>query len=269
MLTDPFGRKITYLRISITDRCNFRCIYCMPPEGVPLKPHDQILRYEEIVEIVRTAATLGITKIRFTGGEPLVRRDIEYCIEQCNAVAGIEEVCMTTNGSLLTTEKARALKRAGLSRVNISLDTLDPGKFRELTRIGTIEDTLRGINAALETDLTPVKINMIIFADTQQREIEKMREFCSHKNLQLQTISHFSLSSYKQAHRHPADRPLACSFCNRLRLTADGYLKPCLLSDREIKVDMNNIAQSLLDATREKPKSGVSCGSRAMNQIGG
>jgi cyclic pyranopterin phosphate synthase len=271
MLKDRFGRKIDYLRISVTDKCNYRCIYCMPEEGVKLKSHDEILSFEEITAIARCAARLGIVKIRLTGGEPLVRRDIEILVEMLSRCEGINELVMTTNGSLLSREKALKLKEAGLSRVNISLDTLDGDEFKRITRRGNIEDVLAGIDAAKWAGLDPVKINMVISEATSRSQVMEMRSFCKQEGLKLQTIKQFSL--YQREERIDSsftfDRPKPCSLCNKIRLTADGFLKPCLLSNAEIKVDFSNIEESLRRAVREKPLKGTICENRMMSQIGG
>jgi len=268
-LRDSTGRAITYLRISVTDRCNYRCAYCMPPEGVALKPHVEILRYEQIIEIAQVAVSLGIRKIRLTGGEPLIKRNLEFLVAGLSAIPEVAEVCMTTNGSLLTLEKAVALKQAGLRRVNISLDTLDPDRFSAITRGGRIGDVLAGINAAVAAGLTPVKINMVVSPDTGAQEITDMRTFCADHGTVLQTISRFSLHRHTGSADHGADRPLPCEQCNRLRLTADGFLKPCLFSDDEIKVDLADIAGSFRRAVAAKPPCGQSCTTRHMSQIGG
>lgn len=270
MLIDKWGRKINYLRVSVTDKCNLRCIYCMPPEGIPLKPHSDILRYEEIEKIVSTAAELGIDKIRITGGEPLVKKNIEYLVSLIYKISGIKEINMTTNASLLTYEKASALAKAGLSRINISLDTLNPEKYSHITRGGSVGDVLNGIKAAKKAGIEPVKINMVVSENMASSEIEQMRDFCSANGLLLQTIRQFSL--YDRAERNnsiPTDRPPNCVFCNRLRLTSDGYIKPCLFSDKEIKVDFSDIRKSILTAVSAKPENGASCRNRTMSQIGG
>ena len=144
---DTCKRPISYLRISVTDRCNLRCVYCMPPEGVDWRPHDEILRYEEIEPIVRAAAELGISKIRLTGGEPLVRAGIVDLVRKCARVPGVDDLAMTTNGILLS-RYAEELAKAGLHRVNISLDTLRPERFQRITRCGNLEDVWKGIEAA-------------------------------------------------------------------------------------------------------------------------
>ncbi len=271
MLTDAFGRAITYLRISVTDRCNYRCTYCMPEADVDFLPQSLILDYEQIARIAASAGRLGITKVRLTGGEPLVRRDVERLVRLiCNGWK-FGEVCMTTNGSLLTRSKAAALKAAGLCRVNISLDTLDPATFASLTRGGELQHVLNGIDAALAAGLTPVKINMVVRPDASDEDIEDMRLFCTVNGLELQTIAKFSLAFRSQDLDGPVitDRPPGCAGCNRLRLTSDGFLKPCLFSDKEIKVDLTDIDGSFRSAVRAKPACGTHCSSRSMSQVGG
>lgn len=271
MLVDRFGRKITYLRISVTDKCNYRCIYCMPEEGIELKPAEQILSFEDMESITREAARLGVRKVRLTGGEPLVRREIEKLVPMIAGCEGVEEVCMTTNGSLLTPEMAAKLKLGGLARVNISLDTLDAAEFARITRGGDIEDVLRGIEAAKEAGLEPVKINMIISETTTRDEVETMRSFCGKRGLDLQTIKLFSLYDRdEEAGLHLSfDRPMPCSACDKIRLTADGFFKPCLFSDNEIRADLENIENSIMEAVGAKPEKGTACVNRYMGEIGG
>ncbi len=268
-MLDRFNRTINYMRISVTDRCNLRCSYCMPPEGVPLGTHGDILSYEQITQVVKAAAELGITKVRLTGGEPLVRRDIEKLVAMISAVHGIEEVCMTTNGLRLP-ELAGRLKKAGLGRVNISLDSLAESKYAAITSGGDLHEALAGIEAALSAGLTPIKINMVVFEDTEKAEIEVMQRFCEQKGASLQLINRFSLECRRSGDGPvPADRPPACEDCNRLRMTADGHLKPCLFSEDEIPVDFDNIAASILAAVGQKPENGTRCRTRLMHAIGG
>ncbi len=271
MLKDAYGRTINYLRVSVTDRCNYRCIYCMPACGVLLKSHDEIMSYESIVLVACCAGELGIEKIRLTGGEPLVRKGIEKLVEMLKTKGRFKEITMTTNGSLVTGEKAKHLKRSGLSRINISLDTLDPERFREITRGGDINDVLAGIDAARDAGLDPVKINMVVFEGTTPDEIDSMRFFCDRKGLSLQTIKLFSLYNGTDDMKfpHSFDRPPPCESCNRLRLTADGYIKPCLFSDKEIRVDLDNIETTIRKAVADKPFKGTACVNSAMCQIGG
>ena len=269
MLSDRFNRKIDYLRISVTDRCNHRCIYCMPSEVFVRKSQRDILSYEQIESVARAAAQMGVTKIRLTGGEPLVRKDIEMLVAKLAAVPGISEVCMTTNGTLLS-DMAEKLKRAGLRRVNISIDSLNPHRYRRTTRGGDLQKALAGVEAAIRARLAPIKINMVILDDTTEDDIEKMQDFCRRRRLQLQRIMQFSL--YDRAdlsRRFQTERPPQCSRCNRLRLTADGFLKPCLFSDDEVEVNFRDIAGSMREAVARKPENGTSCRKRPMSQIGG
>lgn len=167
MATDSHGRRIDYLRISVTDRCNLRCVYCMPPDGVPWKGHEEILSWEEIERFAAVAADEGISKIRLTGGEPLVRAGIVDHVRRLRAVTGIESIAITTNGTLLP-KYARELVDAGLTRVNISLDTLDPDVYSKITRGGKLEDVLAGIEAAFEAGMDPVKINVVVVRGLEQ-----------------------------------------------------------------------------------------------------
>jgi len=233
------------------------------------KSHSEILSYEQMESLVKVAAKMGMTKVRLTGGEPLVRRDIEQLVAKLAAIDGIDEVCMTTNGSLLA-DMAAKLKRSGLGRVNISIDSLDADRYRWITRGGDLRQALAGVDAAINAELIPIKINMVILDDTTEKEIEKMKAFCEQKGLQLQKIMQFSL--YDRAdlsRRFQTERPPKCSQCNRLRLTADGFLKPCLFSDDEIRVNFDDIGSSILEAVAKKPENGSSCRNRLMSQIGG
>jgi cyclic pyranopterin phosphate synthase len=160
-MRDIIGREIDYLRISITDRCNYRCVYCMPEEGVPPKTHFDILSFEEINRFVRAVLPLGVRKIRITGGEPLVRKGVIGFISNMTSIGGISDLSMTTNGSLLP-KTVSDLKNAGLDRVNISLDSLKEDRFRMITRRGRLSDVLEGIDSAIKADLTPVKINCVV-----------------------------------------------------------------------------------------------------------
>jgi cyclic pyranopterin phosphate synthase len=265
-MLDKFNREINYLRISITDKCNLRCIYCMPEEGIQLKPHKDILRYEQIEQIVRQAVELGISKIRLTGGEPLIKRDIENLIEKLAGIKGIREFCLTTNGILLA-QKAKILKQAGLTSVNISLDTLQPEKFKEITRGGNLADVLNGIDAAINEGFK-IKLNMVVLKGKNEDEIDNIRRFCLDKNIKSQLINHFSLRSNKNDENF-FDRPPKCKDCNRIRLLSDGVLKPCLHSEIEYKVNFANIRDSLEKTILSKPERGLSCNSRKMFEIGG
>lgn len=266
---DSYHRKISYLRVSVTDLCNLRCTYCMPPEGVKLKRRSEILSYEAIIEIAHEAAGLGITKIRLTGGEPLVKKDICVLVRGLKAIPGLEEVTLTTNGTLLA-PLAVPLKKAGLDRINISLDTLDPERYRSITRGGDIRDALEGIEATRAAGFRKSKINMVLVPGFNEDEVEAMAAFCAGKGLTLQRIHHYSLDDRGETGDfEDAERPYACGRCNRIRLTADGKLKPCLFSDAEIPVDLADIASGLKKAILEKPARGKNCTVRGIWEIGG
>jgi cyclic pyranopterin phosphate synthase len=320
---DPFGRSINYLRISVTDRCNLRCIYCMPPEGVPQMSHSEILSYEEIQTVVHAAAELGINKIRLTGGEPLVRAELPKLVKMLSQIEGIKELSLTTNGVLLK-NYAVELKQAGLSRVNVSLDTLKPDKFRYITRIGRLKDVLGGILAAKKAGFDPVKINTVVmrginddeildFATTTYEEgwhirfIELMpfkgvAEFVPSDELRqhigllgnLEPCTpitgngpaiYYRLAGAKGTVGFigPLTELSFCSRCNRMRLTPDGRLRPCLLGEDEIDLktplrnnaSMEELESLILKAVASKPEhhhlegGNVRLVTRKMSQIGG
>ncbi len=266
---DRYNRSITYLRISVTDRCNLRCIYCMPSQGISRREKIHFLSYEDILKIVHAAADLGILKVRLTGGEPLVRKGLGQLIQRIKAVEGVEEVTLTTNGVLLVFQ-AFELKRSGLDRVNISLDTLDPQKYRFLTRGGDLNRVLESIQAVRNAGFENTKLNMVVIPSFNDTEVNEMAQFCRNRGLQLQRINHYSLHERLDTwQRYEAERPLPCEKCNRIRLTADGKLKPCLFSDIEFPVDFNDIASSLRKAIDHKPEKGLQCTVRGNWEIGG
>ena len=285
MLIDSLGRQITYLRISVTDRCNSRCVYCMPLAGVPWKSHDEILRYEEITEIVRVMAAEGVRAVRLTGGEPLVRPNLPELVGMLAAIPGIEDISLTTNGLLLE-QQAEDLARAGLKRINVSLDTMKPELFQRITRVGSIERVMRGLDAAEKYGLTPIKINMVVMRGINEDEIIPMarlsisrpwhvrfielmplgnqqpwgdgfplpetmyypiREIRAHlETLGLETVTDKSGNGPAvEYHLHGAQGRVGmiaalgeafCGTCNRLRLTADGTIRPCLMSAEEVNL---------------------------------
>ena len=169
-MKDSYGREINYMRLSITDKCNYRCKYCMPEEGIPDLGHDQILRYEELEAIVMASVELGIHKFRLTGGEPLVRKGIVDFVKRLKSIPGVTELTMTTNGALLG-DLAKPLKAAGLDRVNISLDSLRHTRFKEITRCGDLNDVLAGINAATAAGFSPIKLNVVTMKGFNDDEI--------------------------------------------------------------------------------------------------
>ncbi len=191
-MKDLNGRTIDYLRISVTDLCNLRCVYCMPEEGVEKLPHDSVLTFEEITRIVRVLAGAGIKKLRLTGGEPLVRKGIAGLVRKLKLVDGIDEITMTTNGILLE-EYAEALKEAGLDRVNVSIDSLDPRKYREITRGGDLNRALRGIDAAVKAGLAPVKINTVVMKGFNDSEAVGFADYAAEHALAWRFIEFMPL----------------------------------------------------------------------------
>jgi len=279
-MIDQHNRDINYLRISITDRCNLRCLYCMPKEGLSLIGHDDILRYEEIFKVVRVAVKLGISKVRITGGEPLVRRGIVDFIAGLKSVPGLNDISLTTNGILLE-DFAEKLYEAGMTRINISLDSLNPQKYAEITRGGNLDAVLRGIDRVHRTGFSPIKINTVAIKGANDDEILDFASLTLDKPFQVRFIEMMALGSTgrDQGHHYlsndlimekisrvyrleavnglnrkidgPAKRyritggtgeigfisPVShhfCHACNRLRLTADGHLRACLLLDDEV-----------------------------------
>lgn len=253
-MLDNYNRSITYLRISVTDRCNLRCRYCMPEEGVNMLSHDQILTFEEITEVVRTAALLGVTKVRITGGEPLVRRNIVTLVKMLADINGIEDLSMTTN-ALLLEEFAKPLRQAGLNRVNVSLDTMDPIQYRYITRGGDIDKVIRGIDAAIEAGLTPVKLNCVVNGSTNTPDALSVKAFGDSRKLQVRFIHQMDLSA---GHFSVVEGGSGgdCASCNRLRLTANGKIKPCLFDDQEYDVRKLGPSEAIRKAVAGKPACG-------------
>ncbi len=328
MLIDAFARKITYLRISVTDRCNERCAYCLPKDGVSWMDEKELMSPDEIVRLAEAAIGLGITKVRLTGGEPLVRPDILEIISRIAIIPGLKDLSLTTNGMLLK-KMAKSLVEAGLHRVNISLDTLDPEKYRKVTRLGNFEQTWQGILEAEKAGLHPIKINTVVVGGFNDNEIipiaklsldhpwhirfielmpvanqedwgaglppveeryfssQRMHELLS--SLNLEEVPSPDYSGPERTYRIPDGvgtvgfiSPLGdhfCMKCNRLRLTADGCLKSCLLVDKEISIrdalrSGADLTSFLINAVANKPigheLSSHNCpDSRCMSQIGG
>lgn len=319
-MKDDFGRKIEYLRISVTDLCNLRCVYCMPEEGIVKHNHQTSITFEEIEAIVRAGARQGIHKVRLTGGEPLVRKGIVELVKRVGAINGIDDLSMTTNGILLP-KWGQDLKNAGLQRVNISLDTLDSKKYAKITRGGDLEAVFRGIDAAKEAGLAPIKINVVLIEGFNEDEIEAFVNLTVEKALEVRFIelmplgdqTAFALGQYisgeEVLRRMPALQPVIntccqgpaklyripgaigkvglinpishsfCSECNRLRLTADAKLRPCLHSDKELSVrelrsEGYTYDEIISMATKMKPETHKildkeTVRERNMNEIGG
>ncbi len=264
---DRYNRHINYLRISVTDRCNLRCRYCMPEEGVTLMNHSDILSFEEITAVVKIAVSLGIDKFRITGGEPLVRKDIVTLISMISAVNGVKDLSMTTNGMFLE-ELALPLKEAGLSRVNISLDTLNPQKFKEITRGGDINLVLRGIAAAMNAGLEPIKINCVVYKSSNEEDALQVKQFCHINNLQARFIHQMNLETGEFSVVEGGEGG-NCRICNRLRLTANGMVKPCLFDEEEFSVRKMGAERALLSALNIKPLNGCLNTTGSFYNIGG
>ncbi len=266
-MIDPFGRSIDYLRVSVTDRCNLRCRYCMPAEGVRRLRHEDILSFEEIAEVVTVAVGMGVRKLRLTGGEPLVRRNVVDLVAALARIDGIEDLAMTTNGVLLA-EHAAALAAAGLDRVNVSLDTTDPQRYRQRTRGGDVRQVFAGIAAAREAGLTPVKLNCVVDGEADAPDAEAVRQYAGEHGLEARVIRvmHFATGEFSVVEGGLGGD---CPRCNRLRLTSNGMVRPCLFSDLAFSVRRLGPAEALRRAMAEKPEAGGPCEHNWMYGIGG
>ncbi|MFZ5597594.1 MAG: GTP 3',8-cyclase MoaA [Bacillota bacterium] len=326
-MEDYFSREINYLRVSVTDRCNFRCLYCMPPGGINPVSHSEILRNEEILRLIKAAAGIGIKKIRLTGGEPLVRRGIVDLVAGIAKIDEIDDIAITTNGSLLPA-LGKDLKEAGLRRVNISLDTLEPGLFRHITGNGDLAQVWRGIETALGLGLNPVKINTVLMRGINYHELPELAGLVLKYPLHVRFIElmpvgtadtwagdmrvstaevmgaiESALGRLEAAQKPSGSGPAKyfrlpgapgtigfisavsdhfCPSCNRLRLTAEGMIRPCLYSNREINIKTplrqgatdRQLAALFREAVAAKPdrhniQDGWKDEKRNMSQIGG
>ena len=316
-MQDSYGREITYLRLSVTDRCDLRCRYCMPEEGIEKKPREAMLSEDEMVRAVEAAASLGIHKLRLTGGEPLVKKNILSLCRRCGAVEGIGEMCLTTNGLRLP-ELAKPLRAAGVSRVNLSLDTLDREKYAFMTRRDRLEDALAGLEAALSAGFARVKINAVLIGGFNDDEIPALADLTRRYPVDVRFIELMPMGGHgfgpgaylpcgAVLERLPAMEPLPedggvakryrlpgalgsvglitavsahfCAQCNRIRLTADGCLKPCLHAPAEFSLkglSREEMAAQMARAILAKPRchdplshDHLSRAHRSMNQIGG
>jgi cyclic pyranopterin phosphate synthase len=232
---DRFNRELDYLRISVTDRCNLRCRYCMPEEGIKLLSHDDILTYDEITGFTKAAVEKGIKKVRLTGGEPLIRRGIVTLVSMLSAIGGIKDLSMTTNGILLG-RYAEELKQAGLHRIN--------------------KDVLFGIDGAVKAGLTPVKINCVVMESAAETDALEVADYCRKNGLEIRYIRQMDLVN---GHFYVVDGGTGgdCSICNRLRLTSDGKLKPCLFNDVEFDIRKLGYGKALALAAEHKPECGT------------
>ena len=317
-MKDTYGREISYLRLSVTELCNLRCRYCMPEDGVFKKRHEDMLTHEEMVLAVKAAASLGITKLRITGGEPLVKPDIVPLCREMAQIEGIRELCLTTNGTLLP-KLATPLREAGVDRLNISLDTLDGSKYRRITRRGELSQALQGIEAALREDFRKIKINAVLIGGFNDDEIPALAELTRRYPVDVRFIELMPMYDSGDfgpeafipytvvTERLPELEPAAadggvaklyrlpgaqgniglispvsahfCAACNRIRITADGKIKPCLHSSEEISIkgmSLEEMERTIRKAILENPQwhgelsySERSHANRNMNQIGG
>ena len=317
-MIDGYGRQIHYLRLSVTDKCNLRCRYCMPEDGICKKSHEVMLTEEEMLQAVEVAASLDVTKLRITGGEPLVKKNILSICEKTAAVEGIKEVCITTNGTLLP-KLAKPLQAAGVKRLNLSLDTLNPVKYAHITRIGTLDQAMDGLYAALDAGFEKIKINAVLIGGFNDDEIVPLAQLTKQYPVDVRFIELMPIQDHdefgeaafipckriieKLPEAVPQKRdggvarlyrlpgalgniglisPLSdhfCSSCNRIRLTADGKLKPCLHSGDEFSIkglDKDGMLVEFKRAIHAKPSchaelshASRSQAGRNMNQIGG
>ncbi len=266
-MLDRYNRQINYLRISVTDRCNLRCHYCMPEKDPCMLRHEDILRFEEIRQVVAVAVPLGINKIRLTGGEPLVRKDIVELVSMIASVPGIQDLAMTTNATLL--EKfAQPLAAAGLKRINVSLDTIDAEKFRQITRGGDINKVFRGIEAARNAGMHPIKINCVVKTNEDSTDAEQVRQYGLREGMNVRFIQQMDLES---GHFGIVEGGTGgdCKHCNRLRLTSNGKVKPCLFSELEYDIRELGIQSAIEMALQNKPSKGTVNKMNAFHNIGG
>lgn len=317
-MIDRYGREIDYLRLSVTERCNLRCRYCMPESGICKKKHEEMLTEEEMIRAVQAASFLGIRKVRITGGEPLVKKNVLSICQKVAETEGIEEVCITTNGTLLS-ELAAPLRKAGVNRVNISLDTLKEEKYRYLTRRGEYQDVWNGIHAALDAGFDKVKVNIVLIGGLNDDEIVDFANLTREYSMDIRFIELMPMydsgdfgpeafvpyskvlemlpdlmpapkdGGVAKLYRFPDGKgnvglisPVNahfCGSCNRLRLTADGKLKPCLHSKEEFSIkglSSEGMIERMKEAIYAKPACHEelsyykrSDAGRSMNQIGG
>ena len=303
-LIDNFNRHLNYLRISITDRCNLQCCYCVPQDLIPKLSHAEILTYEEILRVVRIATRLGISKVRVTGGEPLVRKGVYEFLHELTATEGLKDVSLTSNGVLLK-DNLEKIQAAGISRINVSLDTLNPVKFREITGYDKFDRVWQGIEKAHQMGFYPIKLNIVALKGINDEELVEMARLSFRYPFHVRFIEYMPIGQsdfnpdslllapeiknrisamgnlvtvqeaetdgparryqYEDAIGEigfiPAISQHFCNTCNRLRLTASGQLRPCLLSDHQedLKeaVRQNCSDQQLADifikAVRQKP----------------
>lgn len=317
-MLDSYGRKITYLRLSVTDKCNIRCLYCRPNEDIFCKKNNNEITDDEIINICKAAVDLGITKIRITGGEPLIRENILKVLSNIREIDGLNELCVTTNATLLS-KYAKDLKNIGIDRLNISVDSFDEEKYKYLTRGGDINEVKNGIDVALQQNFKKIKLNVVLIGDVNDDEIEEMVNITIDNDIEVRFIEMMpiiksdvftdknyvkgsivlsKLKDYEKLDNNEGVAtlyklknakgsfgiitPLSHSFCekcNRIRVTYDGKVKPCLHNNIEFNLKNKNIEEIkevLIEAIKNKPKEHKemdyykrSEANRNMNAIGG
>ncbi|MBE0569771.1 MAG: radical SAM protein [Deltaproteobacteria bacterium] len=266
-MNDPHGRSINYLRISVTDRCNLRCRYCMPEGCAHSLPQENILSFEEIRSIAAVCVKNGIGKIRLTGGEPLTRGKITDLVGMLAEIGGIKDLSMTTNGILLK-KLAKPLKSAGLNRINISMDTIDPEKYKWITRGGDLQDVLDGIDAAEEAGLLPIKINCVVKGSSEDEDAVPVRAFCASRGFRVRFIREMNLENGEYAVVEGGTGG-DCRICNKIRLSCDGNFRPCLFSDLAFNTRTLGAEEAFRMAIEAKPPCGTRSYLNKFNFVGG
>ena len=265
-MRDSFGRTIHYLRISVTDRCNLRCGYCLPNGCAELLPRGDLLSYEEITDVAQTAVGLGFNKVRLTGGEPLVRSCVVDLVGMLSRIEGLEDLSMTTNGVLLD-QYAVPLVKAGLHRVNISLDSMNPERYREAT-LGDVKRVLAGIQAAKGAGFKRIKLNCVVEKSSDEADARGVAAFAMEQGLEVRFIRRMNLAA---GEFWAVDGGIGgrCELCNRLRLSSDGQIRPCLFSDEGFSVRELGTREAIMQAIETKPESGKRCHTTSFRRIGG
>lgn len=304
-MVDPYGRKLTYLRISVTDRCNLRCLYCIPAQGIDKLRHEEILSYEEIIRVAGVAVNMGVNKLRITGGEPLVRKGIDSLLPRLANLPGLKDLSLTTNGIYLK-KHLQQIKSAGITRINISLDTLNPQTYERITGFDGFDKVWEAVGLASDMGFSPIKLNMVVLKGINEDEVSDFANLSKKHPFHIRFIEYMPggfvdqgtalhhipnavlkerLSTYESLipiSRIDTDGPTTrfrfegapgeigfisplthhfCDTCNRLRLTAEGHIRPCLFSDREVDIktplregiDDEGLKRIFMKAAMEKP----------------
>jgi len=266
VIYDRFQRSIRYLRVSITDRCNLHCRYCRPGK-VRLLAKNELLGFDEIHRVVAAAVALGFDQVRLTGGEPLMRPGVEELVRQLATIRGVKDLAMTTNGVLLE-RYAVLLRAAGLQRINVSLDTVDPIRFSEITAGGDLGCVLAGIQAATEAGLRPLKLNCVVQRSSEESDAQGVARFASGHGYPVRFIRQMHLET-GQFWIVEGGNGGHCKTCNRLRLTSDGFILPCLFNDIAFDVRQLGPEQALRLAVNFKPAEGQVSARRTFFRVGG